>query len=386
MKQIEAIIITLLIGISINTFGQKFRTMEQYQNHYIENYKTIDKIEGIWYVLWNQQINNDFQHLQPYTVAIIKEGIYYKEYMLKDGYYSPISYERGFVHPTSGYKYYEKTSKIGYGETFYLYTNSKKFSFVTNQLQSMKNTMREAGRNPYYLKKALFSYSYSKLYPLEVDIQIAKKQKSNIALTGTGFAISTNGYIVTNYHVVKDASKLNIKGINGNFQKSYSAKIVISDRNNDLAILKINDYSFSNLGIIPYALKSKSISVGTDIFVLGYPLTATMGEEIKLTNGIISAKSGFKGDITSYQMSAAIQSGNSGAPMFDNNGYLTGIVNAKHTGAENAGYAIKTTYLLNLIDAAPVNIKLPAINKLSGKSLPTQVSLIKDYIYIIEVN
>ncbi len=116
-----------------------------------------------------------------------------------------------------------------------------------------------------------------------------------------------------------------MKGINGDFSKSYSAKIIIEDKNNDLALIKIDDSNFKSTGTIPYVLGGQSIDVGNSIFVLGYPLRGSMGDEIKLTNGLISSKSGFKGDITSYQISAPIQPGNSGGPFLIKR--FIGIVN-----------------------------------------------------------
>ena len=107
--------------------------------------------------------------------------------------------------------------------------------------------------------------------------------------------------------------------------------------------------------------------------MLGYPLISTMGMDIKLTNGIISAKTGYQGDVSQYQISAPIQPGNSGGPLFDKNGNLIGIVCAKHTEAENAGYAIKVSYLNNLADALSESIVLPQNNRLIGKTLPDQV-------------
>jgi S1-C subfamily serine protease len=111
-----------------------------------------------------------------------------------------------------------------------------------------------------------------------------------------------------------------------------------------------------------------------------------MGDEIKLTNGIISSKSGFQGDITAYQMTAPIQPGNSGGPMFDNKGNLIGIVNAKHMGAENASYAIKSSYLLTLIDLLPDKLALQTVNQLNAKPLTDQTKIAKRFIYIIEIN
>ena len=113
--------------------------------------------------------------------------------------------------------------------------------------------------------------------------------------------------IATNYHVIDNAKQIHIKGINGDFTKSYVGTVVTYDKNNDLAIIKISDGSFSSLGTIPYLIKQNTIDIGTSINVLGYPLITTMGEEIKYTNGTISSKSGFQGDITSYQISAPIQ-------------------------------------------------------------------------------
>lgn len=119
---------------------------------------------------------------------------------------------------------------------------------------------------------------------------------------------------------------------------------------------------------------------------MGYPLRASMGDEIKLTNGIISSKTGYQGDISSYQISAPVQPGNSGGPLFNSQGNLIGIVNAKLTGAENASYAIKTNYLTNLLELLSSPPVLQTKNLLAGKSLTTQVETIKKYVYIIEIN
>lgn len=225
---------------------------------------------------------------------------------------------------------------------------------------------------------------YLKLYPSADKTRAAMKK--NVSSSGTGFALSNDGYIVTNYHVIDGAKNMTIKGIDGDFSKAYPAKVIVSDKNNDLAILQVKDADFHGFGKIPYAIRSGSADVGESIFVMGYPLRATMGDEIKLTNGIVSSKTGFQGDITSYQISAPIQPGNSGGPMFDKNGQITGIINAKHIGAENASYAIKTNYLKNLIESLPKTISLGTSNPLTGVSLSEQVKLINKFVYIIEVN
>lgn len=124
--------------------------------------------------------------------------------------------------------------------------------------------------------------------------------------------------------------------------------------------------------------------VGESIFVLGYPLTQTMGDEIKLTDGLISSRTGFQGDIANYQMSAPVQPGSSGGPMFDSKGNVIGIVCAHHAGAENAGYAIKISYLKLLIESTGLSIVLPSNNTISALSLPEKVKRLKNFVYYIE--
>lgn len=226
---------------------------------------------------------------------------------------------------------------------------------------------------------------YLKLYPT-ADDNIGQSANKTEKSSGTGYAISSDGYIVTNHHVTNGANSIRVRGINGDFSKTYPAKVIIEDRNNDLSIIKIDAPSFSNLGTIPYIIANRASDVGSAIFVLGYPLRATMGDEVKLTNGIISSKSGFQGDVTSYQITAPVHPGNSGGPLFDNKGNVIGIINAKLIGAENASYAIKSSYLINLIDLMPTPPKLQTINSVSSKPLTEQVKLLKKFTYIIEIN
>ena len=200
--------------------------------------------------------------------------------------------------------------------------------------------------------------------------------------SGTGFALN-NGYIATNYHVVENAKSIKVKGVRGSFNTEYNAIVISTDKFNDLAIIKINDSRFNGFGTIPYRVKTSTSEVGEDVFVLGYPLTTTMGDEIKLTTGVISSKTGFQGDVSLYQISAPIQPGNSGGPLFDGNGNLIGIVNAKHRGAENVSYAIKASYLNNLVESASSISLLPTNNSVSGMSLSNKVKSLKNFVFMI---
>ena len=240
-------------------------------------------------------------------------------------------------------------------------------------------------------KDDLLSFSFGKndvikflkLYPTFSD---TKNSTIPIDFTssGTGFLISQNGLIVTNHHVIKNASKINVEVTQIGMRKSYAADIVLSDERNDLAILKIKDNNFYNSEGIPFTLKHKVSDMGTKVFTLGYPLTETMGESIKLNDGLISSKMGFQGDISSYQLSVPVHPGNSGGPLFDFDGNLVGVINAKHLLAENATYAIKSNVLKNLIEILPSPPDLPQINKLAGMSLPEQIKIIENFVFLIK--
>lgn len=201
--------------------------------------------------------------------------------------------------------------------------------------------------------------------------------------SGTGFAIGDK-YIATNHHVVKDAGKIEIVGNFNGKKVSYQAEVVASDATNDLAILKVADATFNGFGSIPYSAKTTSSEIGENIFALGYPLIETMGSDIKLSTGIISSLSGFQDNIALYQISAPIQPGNSGGPLFDYDGNLIGVICAKHKGAENVNYAVKVSYLHNLVSRVPA-VSIPSHGGLLGNlTLSEKVKRIKDFVFIIK--
>ena len=226
---------------------------------------------------------------------------------------------------------------------------------------------------------------YIKIYPnvsTEKPYPTIEDSASSI-LSGTGFALN-NGYIATNYHVVEDAKNIVIKGVNGDFNNVYSAEIIATDKHNDLALLRITDVNFNGFGTVPYKVKTSIADVGEDVFVLGYPLTNTMGDEIKLTTGVVSSRTGYQGYVALYQISAPVQPGNSGGPLFDGKGDLIGIVSAKHTGAENVGYAIKASYLQNLIESSISDNIIPSHNTISTMPLTDKVKNVKSFVFLIE--
>ena len=258
-------------------------------------------------------------------------------------------------------KYYNNGAAAG-AENYFIYREGFNIASFTRTI------------NDYGTQSKITWY---KLYPKESASNSSSNSsahQSGSKWSGTGFFLTKSGYIITNQHVIDGAKTIKVTSVNGNHNATYNARVEVCDKQNDLAIIKITD-SFSAIISIPYTFKFSASSIGENCWILGYPLTNTMGEDIKLTNGIISSKSGFDGNIAQYQISAPMQPGNSGGPLFDNNGNLIGVVQAKHGLAENAGYAIKASYVRNLVDMLPISISYPQTNLLSGKSLPQQVEL-----------
>ena len=243
-------------------------------------------------------------------------------------------------------------------------------------------------RDAYGNATSTITFRASKKYPTRSMYKEAFKKAAEEAYapkkwTGSGFALK-DGYVVTNQHVIENAKNIKIRGIKGDFSQSFNASVAISDKNNDIALIKINDSNFKGFGNIPYAIASTTSEVGEDVFVLGYPLTATMGDEIKYTTGVISSKTGFQGDVSLYQISAPIQPGNSGGPLFDSKGNIIGIVNSKHKGAENVGYAIKSLFLKSLIESYTSTSIIPDKLTISANSRPVQIKSVKPFVFIIE--
>ena len=238
------------------------------------------------------------------------------------------------------------------------------------------------------------THNHPPTYPCSITYEYSipntppsKSQNSEgYVASGSGFVLTTNGIIATNYHVVEGMENVDVFVNRNGAVKKYKAKVLISDKTNDLSLLQIDDASFTLFPAIPYAVRTNIQDVGTSVFALGYPMSNILGEEIKATDGIISSKTGYQGDIVTYQISAPIQPGNSGGPLFDKQGNLIGITNAGIPDAQNVGYAIKASYLRNLTDAAPMSIVLPTNNAISGLSFTEKIKRLTPYVVLIKVN
>ena len=352
-------------------------TKEDYIRYFDSQLSELDPIEGLYYVTFNNvAVDRNTDHASSNGsiskfVAIARslddnEFLVYDVSESKNGLWK--SWDKKFVQIGESNVY----AIVNFG----LSSGVEDGKLILEDPYKFEVTLRHGGNNYY---NWYYKCEFVKDYP-STDIY---EQVQKADWTGTGFAIA-DGYIVTNYHVTNGAKTIKIRGVNGDMKESYRGYLVASDRNHDLAIIKIVDKRFDGFDDIPYCLGKRLPEVGNEIFVLGYPMTETMGKEIKLTDGIISAASGYKGDQSMYQISAALQPGSSGGPLFDNDGNVIGIVCAKHSDAENANYAIKVSYLLSLINSSDLGVKIPKNSNIESKSLSKIVKQVQPFVYMIE--
>ena len=231
-------------------------------------------------------------------------------------------------------------------------------------------------------------------YPCQKEYEGSEKNQSACKGSGTGFAINKQGYIATNFHVIGDKAtgeiceEIKIRGINGDHTKTYTARVVGKDPDNDLAILKINEMIYD----IPYSIGNDKINVAEKVCSYGYPLKSLLGGQLKYTSGEINGKSGFGGDIRYLQHTSTIQPGNSGGPLFNSKGDVIGIntlvVNKlwedqAGIDTENMFFSVKSSYLLSMLNT--INIEPVTYSKLEGFDQTLQYKAIKNFVFLIEV-
>jgi hypothetical protein len=198
-------------------------------------------------------------------------------------------------------------------------------------------------------------------------------------VSGTGFFISTDGYIATNNHVIEGAEEISIRDCKGNI---FKASVVLRDVANDLAIIRVAQGVYQ---VLPLR-SSSEIKKGADVFAIGFPNPTIQGRESKVTTGIVSSLSGISGEPNSFQISVPIQPGNSGGPLIDMTGSVVGITTAKLSASamlkrggqlpENVNYAVKSNYLLELI-GTDNNVRKHVTQQTTKKILPLSARIEK---------
>jgi S1-C subfamily serine protease len=182
--------------------------------------------------------------------------------------------------------------------------------------------------------KKLINIKDSKSNPKEATYRAAN-------IEGSAFALNNKGYIVTSFHMVNGADSIFIE--NDQIDRACT-KVIFTDANLDLAILKIVNSDLVAKWRVPFSIKEKNADVGEKVFTLGYPRN-----EIVYGDGSLSSLSGYSNDKRMYQISIPVNPGNSGGPLLDENANVIGVIRGKISGEEGTGFAIKSNEILNAI-------------------------------------
>ena len=176
---------------------------------------------------------------------------------------------------------------------------------------------------------------------IENSIKSAVTVKCNNGGHGSGFLISSDGYILTNHHVIDDSAAYEVLLSNG---ISLPVEIIRSDKKRDVALLKIPGKGYPPLSIDSGAVKGKT---GSDVVAIGTPKDIRLGQTV--TKGIISGMREFENELF-IQTDASINPGNSGGPLITKKGQVIGIVSSGYFDSQGLSFAIPINEALKTLN------------------------------------
>jgi len=245
----------------------------------------------------------------------------------------------------------------------------------------------EAEREAYELRKAQASSKQKP--PNEVSKSPSKTEAKKIIKSedvnpnlitigsGSGFYINNKGYALTNNHVI-DICAQSIAVIDG---KETLFRVVATDKTNDVAVLK-TDYKSRNY----IKINEDGAKLGENVIAVGYPLAGRLSDSVKITRGIVSSLSGLDNNIGQIQIDAALQPGNSGGPVLNENGELIGIASAGLNKLlmakeakyipENVNFAVASPIVVNILKSKKVKYTTPSM--FSGSYSNTELAELGD--------
>ncbi|UXN06390.1 trypsin-like peptidase domain-containing protein [Bartonella sp. HY761] len=187
--------------------------------------------------------------------------------------------------------------------------------------------------------------------------------------SGTGFAVSNDGWVLTNAHVVEGCERIEVVSLG-------KAIDIRKDGTNDLALIKVD----TDLALKPLAFRRNITRLGEDIIALGYPLDQVLSDSIKMTTGNVSSLSGLGNDTRFLQISTPIQPGNSGGPIVDRSGYVVGITTSALSKkfsdqigftAQNVNFAIRIMVADLFLQAQGITAPYDLDGKIENSDLST---------------
>jgi S1-C subfamily serine protease len=204
--------------------------------------------------------------------------------------------------------------------------------------------------------------------------------------TGTGFQITPEGHVVTNFHVAGDCRKISLSKPS---DLPVPASLLASDRDNDLVILKASGLPKDSVAPLR---DGNSPKAGTEIVVFGFPLTGLLASNGNVVTGNITSLAGLGNKASQYQISAPVQPGNSGGPVLDREGRVVAVVVSKldamkaveTTGdiPQNINFAIKESVLRNFLESS--SVKFQSQSSGTPMDTPTLAEKAQTFTYMVE--
>jgi S1-C subfamily serine protease len=238
---------------------------------------------------------------------------------------------------------------------------------------AFKKTIEIGGFNALNAKFIEFARDYLSMLDREDEagggVPVKEEVKPAQHSFGTGFFVSSDGEILTNNHVVAGCQNLTIK-------KGQPVQVVSRDPVSDLALVKA-DIKPDQIAVFRSGPAPK---IGDTVVIFGFPLPGILSSEGNVSTGVLSATTGLHNDIRFVQISAPVQPGNSGGPVFDTNGHVIGVVVAKldalrvaqFTGdvPQNVNFAVHWSVVRALLDEQGVKYKkLPSQQAISTSAI-----------------
>ena len=213
---------------------------------------------------------------------------------------------------------------------------------------------------------------------------ISAPPRRELLATGSGFAVTRDGYLVTNQHVVDGCASVKVKNARG----VHDVRVVTSDKHNDVALLQMA----GKMRAAAYFRADRGVRTGDAVLAYGFPLQGLLSEEAKPTRGMINSLAGLDNDSRFMQISAPVHSGNSGGPLLDYSGNVIGIVTSKLDAIhmmeihdeipQNVNFALKSSLVRDFLDANRVNYDIRAST--SPLDSATIITDANRYTYLVE--
>jgi hypothetical protein len=350
------------------------KTREELVKYFDGKVLSLDPIEGIW-----TSTNNEF------TVAIFRNTVAPR----RDFVGIVLSANQNGWNACDVQMEIRQTARArDYTAFFYLPDKTRVGGTIeVDQEDRLRGSFEEDGRR--------HQVTFLRNYP-ENFAQSGATRRGGPVSFGSGFFIDSKGLVVTNHHVVNRPGDLKV--IFPGYDHELDAEVIMSDRRNDLAVLRFqpSDELKRRIGPLPYRLApSQQVKVGQETVVLGFPLGAELGRNHKAGTGIISSLSGVNDEPGRMQISNPIQPGNSGGPVFNRRGDVVGVVVAglddkfyyERRGfvPQNVNFAVKLHYLQGLLDLFPAaEINSPRAEA-QRSDLPLESIVEKNAPYVVQI-